>query len=233
MNCFYECYSSVGGRSDNEDSLLAVEKDNDFLFVVADGLGGDGNGGKASKIAVNELKRQFLDCKSFSLDKAICQANNLIIQNQDVIGCKMKTTCVAILVESDKTIIANVGDSRAYFFDGNKIIFQTIDHSASQMAVNLGRITAEQIRGHEDRSILTRALGNEDVKIDITVIDNLVYDRILICSDGFWEYVIEEEMIRAIIYDNPKDWLNKMIRYRNEKAPINCDNNTAIAVIKR
>lgn len=234
MTLKFDHYTAVGGREVNEDSLLAVKNNGVYLLAAADGLGGEGNGDIASQIVVRELKSAFMK-DGFSLHTAIQQANMAILREQKATGKKMKSTCAAALIGSDKTIVANVGDSRTYLFLDGKIVFQTRDHSAAQVAVAMGEITPEQIRVYEDRSILTRALGvDEELKIDVRVFENDEYDHILICSDGFWEYVTEAEMLRTL---DPRrsleKWLQKMRVIHDKKAPLKCDNNTAIAAVKR
>lgn len=232
---FYS-YSDIGGRENNEDSFCAETNDNSYLFVVADGLGGHACGEIASEIAVEEIKRQFrANPTSFSLNDAVCDANKLIIEKQRESGLRMKTTVVAIHISGKEIKVANVGDSRAYLFSNGSILYQTMDHSASQMAVNIGEITPDQIRSHEDRNILTRALGvSENVKVDIKEFDCDSVDRIILCSDGFWEYVLEDEMCEtARLSKSPETWLFRMREQHAQRIPKDNDNNTAIAIIRK
>lgn len=234
MNIQYDYYSSVGGRAINEDSVLAAERNGSYLFAVADGLGGEGNGDIASQTVVRELEKSFMqDC--FSLQESILQANLIILEKQKATRRKMKSTCAAVLVEQDKTTVANVGDSRTYLFFNSEIVFQSKDHSVSQMAVYMGEITPSQIRDYKDRSILTRTLGvDEELKIDISVFDNRKFDRILICSDGFWEFVTEDEMLQSLNLGNqPRKWLSTMQSVHDRKATPEFDNNSAIAILFR
>lgn len=234
MRLKYDYYTAVGGREINEDSLLAEEKNNAYLFAVADGLGGEGNGDIASQTVVGELKTKFAQ-DDFSLYEAILQANLSILDIQKATRRKMKSTCAAVLIENDKITVANVGDSRVYLFRGGEIVFQTRDHSKAQAAAAMGEITPEQIRDYAERNILTRALGVDDeIKVDINVFLNNEYDHILICSDGFWEYVTESEMTKALNSSGSlKRQFHKMRLIHDKKAPPKCDNNTVIIVAKR
>lgn len=236
MKYEFDSYSDIGSRENNEDSLCAEREKDSYLFVVADGLGGHDCGEIASGIAIEEIKRQFKDNPtSFSLSDAICDANRLIIEKQKESDLKMKTTVVAIHISGQKLIVANVGDSRAYLFSEGSILYQTVDHSASQMAVNIGEITSDQIRNHEDRNILTRALGvSETVKVDIEEFDRDNIERMILCSDGFWEYVLEDEMCEtAKSSKNPDVWLFKMREKHAQRVCKGNDNNTAIVVIRK
>lgn len=234
MTLKFDCYTAVGGRKVNEDLLLAEKRGGSYLLAAADGLGGEGGGDIASQTVVRELKKAFMQ-DGFALDKAMLQANLAVLDEQKKSSRKMKSTCAAVLVESDKTTVANIGDSRVYLFRDGSIVFQTRDHSAAQVAVSTGEITPDQIRGHEDRNILTRALGVDDeLKVDINVFPNSAYDHILICSDGFWEYVMETDMISMLNSSRSLEkWLRKMRETHDKNAPLKCDNNTAIVAVKR
>lgn len=236
MTLVYDAYTAVGGRKNNEDAFGASQKGASLLFVVADGLGGHDSGEVASQMAVNEIKGLF-DASPNSFDPivAIQAANTKILQEQISTGLKMKTTVVLAYVFGDQVVFAHVGDSRAYAFKDNKIVYQSIDHSAAQMAVSVGEITTTQIREHEDRNILTRALGvSENIKIDVVSIPHNQVDAMILCSDGFWEYVYEKDMLEILSSSkHPDVWLYRMREILCSNAPYNNDNNTAIAVIKR
>lgn len=226
-------YSDVGGRSNNEDACLAKKISNGYLFIVADGLGGHGDGEVASYSAVNSIKEYMLNNDSENIAEAIYFANNVVLDKQLKHSSKMKTTVALAYVTEKKTVIAHVGDSRVYAFKDNRIVYQTIDHSASQLAVSVGEIRPEEIRNHDDRNVLLRALGaSDDIKVEISEIQNNEYDSLLLCSDGFWEYVLEAEMENELLSSKSSDkWLYKMRTIQLSKAPQKCDNNTAIAVM--
>ncbi len=232
MKYLIDSYSHVGGRSNNEDSYKTCESSNGLLLVVADGLGGHDNGEIASSMAVDSLCSDFQN-ESFDLEDAIKSVNLQIVEKQNETGLKMKTTITVVWIKDDKTFFAHVGDSRIYAFKNKTIVFQSVDHSSSQMAVSIGEIKPEEIRNHPDRNILTRALGvAETVKVDITEFNTEDFDSVLLCTDGFWEYVIEDEMIKhRYSSKNPDVWIYKMREELTRRIPANNDNNTAIAMI--
>lgn len=227
----YDSYSDIGGRSNNEDSFYFGTSHNGILIVVADGLGGHENGEMASSLAIKEIKNRFFSTSIvFELEDAILSANNKILELQKKTNKKMKTTVTAAWIGRYATKFANVGDSRTYAFLKDEMIFQSLDHSASQMAVSIGEIETSEIRHHADRNILTRALGvSNELKIDVVEVDNSKYDSLLLCSDGFWEYVYEDEMIgHKICSQSSSIWLLKMRNELTKRIPQNNDNNTAI-----
>ena len=228
----YSSYSDVGGRPNNEDAYLAVENNGDSLFVVADGLGGLDAGEVASGIATSALKQLFLaDPGRFDLLDAIRIANEGILNCQASQGKKMKTTIAAVLIRDGVVSCAHVGDSRIYLFNRGGIVYQSTDHSVSQMAVYAGEITRAEIRQHVDRNKLTRALGAEStLKIEYQEFPLRDVAAILLCSDGFWEYIYEKEMTSLLsVAGTPARWIEEMRKLLSLRVSGKNDNNTAVA----
>lgn len=225
-------YSDAGGRANNEDFYLAKQIGEARLFVVADGLGGHEAGEQASKTAVEAIKGYLLENSDKDIVKAIEYANCAVLSRCREMNLEMKTTVAVAFIEKEYTTIAHVGDTRVYAFNKCATVFRTKDHSASQLAVSVGEISEAEIRGHEDRNVLLRALGaSEKIKVDAVKLDNRSFDSLLLCSDGFWEYVLDEEMVQMQSGVKMADgWLYKMRRAQLGRAPGNCDNNTAVAV---
>lgn len=233
-----ECssYTNVGGRSHNEDALCVESTKEGVLLAVADGVGGYRGGEIASGMAMDVLKQEFHQKRwTFDLSQAIRQANLQILEQQKKTRLQMKTTVSAAWIQRETTVFAHVGDSRIYAFRNGAIVFQTIDHSASQMAVFLGEITPSEIREHPDRNVLTRTLGvSQNLKIDTAVMDNRQYDALLLCTDGFWEYVWEEEMVRYLrSSQTASSWISKMREAMAGRVKKGQDNNSAITMVKR
>lgn len=226
-------YSSVGGRKNNEDYLAVLKRKDKYIFALADGLGGHDFGEIASKLSVNTIMNSLKDSEiSFeSLNTAISKANDAVLSKNSFNS--MKSTLALICLTNNTAYAANVGDTRIYQFRNNEIIFQSTDHSMAQMAVIVGDITPPQIRTHLDRNKLTRALGSDiTVKPDIAVLNVEEGDSFLICSDGFWENIFEQEMCDLLfIAESSKNWIDNMRKHVNVKIKDDCDNNSAIAVM--
>lgn len=232
MKCFYKVYSEIGNREHNEDAYLTLKTEQGYLFVVADGLGGHGNGEIAAKLVVDVIKELFLSDCSFDIRSAVNEINLRILCEQERMKNDMKSTIAIVWIKKEVTEIAHVGDSRIYMFCNNKIVYQSKDHSLAQLAVDMGKISTESIRLYEKRNTLFSSLGvNEDVQLSIHTVSNISYDRILLCSDGFWEYVLEKEMrMRKAKKDICERWLSKMVRFMRKRIPLGDDNATAIVV---
>ena len=205
--------SCQGGRVCNEDSVQWYVSEGRCCLTVADGLGGHGGGKTASQTAVEMVTEGFREGGKMdpeSVRTLYDKANKAVLACQTP-ACKMKTTCVALFLEGDEAMWAHVGDSRLYHFFDGEMVFCTRDHSVSQMAVMAGEITPAQVRFHEDRNRVLRALGaEEEVKAEIKSIGLLKpgFHAFLLCTDGFWEYVLEDEMeIDLSKADSPQKWL--------------------------
>ncbi len=227
-------YTDIGGRARNEDTVRHVTQGKDGLcLVLADGLGGHGGGELASAAAAECI------CGSWdgsadpeTLKTLVLEANRRVLSIQTP-QCAMKTTVTVLTLAGKRAVWAHAGDSRLYCFHDRKLVFQTRDHSAAQLGVLLGDITPDQIRFHEDRSRVLRALGQDDELVVETGERELAAGEyaFLLCSDGFWEYVLEPEMEEDLAKAaGPEDWLARMRWRLNKRIPEDNDNNTAAAV---
>lgn len=230
-------YTDIGGREINEDSNGIFVKNGCICAVVADGVGGHGGGDKASRFAVakiNELYQNSSELLPREQIQSWFQAINDEVCRHQTKECQMRTTLSVLFAGDGQCFWAYVGDSRIYHFIDGRVADMTVDHSVSQMAVFSGEIAQEQVRHHADRNKLVRSIGNADaVKVDISAVQNIQNGNhaFLLCSDGFWEYVLESEMEDALrTSENPIQWLDKMSNIVKAKAPKNSDNNTAVAV---
>lgn len=228
--------SEQGGRDYNEDSISVFERERRQCVVAADGLGGHGGGKAASSIAAMRIKEAF--SRTQEIDEAwvsgVYQRVNQEVLDIQTAACKMKSTCVSLFLEGDIAWWAHLGDSRLYYFRDGTLKMQTTDHSVSQMAALAGEITKEQIRFHEDRNKVLRAFGASGrVRPDIRkeMLEKGVFYAFLLCTDGFWEYVLEEEMeIELLKTDEPSEWLRGMEERLKKKVTGKNDNYSAAAV---
>ena len=227
-------YSDIGGRERNEDTVRHVQRGPDRLcVVVADGLGGHGGGEQASQAAAEVICQSWDGCVDRDGLADLIRAANRKVLSIQTRQCAMKTTVAALTLEPGRAVWAHAGDSRLYHFVDGKLAFQTRDHSAAQIGVMLGEITVDQIRFHEDRNRVLRALGQDDELSVESREETLDPGRhaFLLCSDGFWEYVLESEMEEDLQgAASPEDWLERMRERLRGKVPADNDNNTAAAV---
>lgn len=207
-------------RSSNEDSYCT--RPDLGLFVVADGMGGHVAGEVASRIAVDTIQtfisetavidrnrtwpfpyETALSPEGNRLKAAFRLANRQIAHamadSSDLRG--MATTASALLAGKTSACVAHVGDSRVYALRNGALAQITHDHSWVEEQVRAGTLTPSAARQHPWRNVVTRALaGGEDPEVDVTEVDAQPGERFLLCSDGLFAVVSDEE-IAALLGD--------------------------------
>jgi serine/threonine protein phosphatase PrpC len=211
---------SVGmQREHNEDSLFMLTTTvasnnspvNFGLYIVADGMGGHRYGEVASELAVRVLAEQVTQKLLMPLFRPAQETPHDSIQEilRDSVYSAHReitketpgggTTLTAALVVGERLTIAHVGDSRAYLLDHDEVRTLTRDHSLVKRLVELGQITAEEAAIHPQRNVLYRALGQgEPLEADINTISLPESGTLMLCSDGLWGVVPQEELVEII-----------------------------------
>lgn len=196
---------SFGSRTDigyvrdhNEDSLIIIPP----LFAVADGMGGYEAGEIASEITVNtlaELAPSHLDAEGLTAAVEAANYNVMKAPRQGIGRDGMGTTLTAAMLEGERLLIAQVGDSRAYLLHKGHLQQITRDHSLMADLIEAGQITPEEARVHPNRSVITRAIGSDiHMRPDIYELNVDAGDRILLCSDGL-SSMISNNAIESIM----------------------------------
>jgi serine/threonine protein phosphatase PrpC len=195
----YAVRSDVGLlREGNEDSAYAGPR----LLAVADGMGGHAAGEVASAVTIASMAE--LDSESpagdmlKALSAAVAAANarllEMILVNPAVEG--MGTTLTALLWDDGRAAVCHIGDSRGYLLRDGELYQITHDHTLVQSLVDEGRISADDVSTHPQRSLLLRALdGRTLAEPDLSVHDGRPGDRYLLCSDGL-SGVVSDETLR-------------------------------------
>lgn len=212
--------SDVGAvRHVNEDRFL-VE---DPVFVVADGMGGHARGDVASQTAVDSLARTLPAGTRPTPEEviaAIDEANAAVraLSGADESGPAVAGTTLAGIVRVriperavEQWMVVNVGDSRVYVWDGERLVQVSIDHSAVQELVDAGLITEAQAAVHPERNMITRALGAEDfVDTDTVLIPEDGEPTFLICSDGLTRE-LDDQRIATILAEGGTDVAGRLV----------------------
>ena len=205
----YAVRSDVGLlREGNEDSAYAGPR----LLAVADGMGGNTAGEVASALTIASMAE--LDASMAELDAeqpggdmraalamAVVAANarlhEKIIANPAVEG--MGTTLTALLWSDGHAAVCHIGDSRGYLLRDGELYQITHDHTLVQSLVDEGRISADDVSTHPQRSLLLRALdGRSIAEPDLSVHQSLPGDRYLLCSDGLSGVVSDETLLDTL-----------------------------------
>src|ERR1700738_3089549 len=157
--------SAQGVRPNNEDRFVADDRNQ--LYLVADGMGGQDQGERASGLAAEIIPRVIYDRLAASDDpgqavqRALSEANQAIVQagrNQPA-GRRMGTTAVLAVKQDDQVYVAGLGDSRAYLIRGDRVELLTVDHSVAEALRANGTLTEEQAKISPWQHVLYKFLG--------------------------------------------------------------------------
>lgn len=205
--------SQTGGRPNNEDAILVHElapgpdlPSGGWVLAVADGMGGHADGEVASALAIQTLQETFADGSrpnaSEALTQAYRRANEAIYARSADDDSRPGTTLVSAVVRGKYVTIANVGDSRAYLMRANQLTQITQDHSVVAEQVATGELTEGTDRLSPQKNLLTAALGTrEKLEKRLPAIYELVLlpeDRLLLCSDGFYDVLENQDYLQLM-----------------------------------
>ena len=176
------------------------------LFLVADGMGGHAAGDYASRFTVEKIVEYVTESEESEpvteLGEAVRYANEHLLAeaNADASKAGMGTTIVAAVVVGDKLYTANVGDSRLYVINQERITQITRDHSLVEEMVRLGEMDKEDAKVHPDKNIITRAIGVlPEVSADFFETVLVPGDTVLLCSDGLTNMVDDADIKRIVL----------------------------------
>ncbi len=223
-------------RGENQDNFGVIEKETYRFYIVADGMGGVKGGALASQLAVEVVTNCLKESEVIGrndISSAVSFANNAIFEHglDDSNLAGMGTTFVGLCFIKSTMLIVNVGDSRAYRIRNGEIEQLTEDHTLVNELIKSGAMDPSQAENNPVSHMLTRSLGPAaSVEVDCWVAEEPPEngDAFLLCSDGLYNLVSDEE-IKDIVIDNEADEaIQKLINLANERG--GSDNTTIIIV---
>ena len=231
-------------RSHNEDSVTILKNASDeFLLVVADGMGGHRKGEVASSMVVSHLGKRFHESPSIGtkldavnwLNDNINEINKEILDyGEDNIDSKgLGTTVVVALLTKNYLIFGNIGDSSGFVIKNNKIHKVTHDHTLVSLLVEAGNLTEEEAQIHPKKNVLMKALGAaEKCELDIFDVVDMDFDSILLCSDGVTNMLTPEQIVKVLSDEeiDSEEKVKKIIRKCNARGG---NDNISIAYLTR
>lgn len=240
----------------NEDSLaaLVLNMGHDShlqplaLGIVADGLGGHANGQDASRLVTRVLVEHIVQTAALpliglpadaqatadGLDAVLLEgarlANGALCAANSEANADMGSTLVAALLFDDTAYVLNAGDSRGYLLDGEQFRRITTDHSLVEQLIAGGLVTPEERYSHPQRNQIYRSLGDEpEMQFDLFTQKLQPGMRLLLCSDGLWEMVRDDELKRILgEAGNPQEVCDELVRVANQQGGE--DNVTAVVI---
>ena len=205
------CRVAQGVRGSCDDRALLLGKildqdshsgegDAPLIAVVCDGCGGYAGGGTAAETVLSALSQAPLETLADpgGLVEALEGARRAVEGKKRELPqlSEMCTTVAGCVFLEDRTFVFHAGDSRVYRYDGTSLARMTVDHSAVQSMVDAGRMSAEDGRKSPQRKIITRCIGMDCPPPEIYVSQSPVLpgEVFLLCSDGLWECMPDEEL---------------------------------------
>src|SRR5262249_31215351 len=157
------------------------------VAILADGVGGEGNGEVASRLAaetaVDVLSEAGPETSEAEIVRAIFDTAAMKVFDASQKNGRMATTLLTSIFRQDRLTVAHVGDSRAYLVRGGRIRRLTTDHSYTALQVKLGLLLERNAMTSPHRSTLTRSIGYEPMcHYDIRSEPLMQGDFILHCS---------------------------------------------------
>ena len=219
------------------------------FYLVADGMGGHEAGDLASR-TVNQIVTKWVlevqvlpDLRKTTrkltsenipaevLERAIAEANEALRRHADNRSSNLGSTVTAALLIGDTATIVNVGDSRTYRMRNGQLDQITRDHSLVARLVETNVISPEEVRSHPRRNEVYRSLGhNPDLKIDTFTVPLQRGDRLILCCDGLWEMVLDEEIARIVQTSRtPQEACDQLIMAANAAGG---DDNISVIVVE-
>ena len=221
-------------RPVNQDRYLAIPERG--LFAVFDGVGGQRAGEVASQTAAETIEEALThNSTPPSLDlikRAILFANRDVFElaESNPAYKTMATTVALIHIYGNRVTVAHVGDSRVYRLEDGHFCRETVDHTDLNDAIRAGRISRDQTDGLPGGNVINRALGVENA-VDVEIKTINVHDgtRFLLCSDGIYRHMSDDEIARVLAeYKDPQHAVDELKRIVHQRGAD--DNLTAVVV---
>lgn len=231
-------------RSHNEDSVTILKnKNNEYLIMVADGMGGHRAGEVASSMAVTHFGKRFTSISSIGskLDAVNWLTDNINEINQNILDYAeehpdskgLGTTLVLALLTKDFLIFGNIGDSSGFVVKNKKLHKITHDHTLVSLLVQAGDLTEEEAKFHPKKNVLMRALGAAD-KVELDIFDVVEFQKeiegIFLCSDGLTN-MLTNEQIEKVLSDEELEIEEKVIKLIRKSNARGGQDNISIAYL--
>ncbi len=237
MEIHFAAKSDIGRvRSANEDSFLHEKlSDEEYIFIVADGMGGHQAGDVASSVATKTFFEIYQQSRKKNktvieaIQSSILRVNAKILKMaaDDLSRRGMGTTFTALVIFKMRGYIVHVGDSRLYLIRQGRLQQLTTDHSFVEKLVENGQLTKEEAREHPQKNVLYMSIGAKEGFAPEYIFDFEILngDTFLICSDGLTNMVADDQLLDILAKKMPEDAVEALVALANENG--GTDNITA------
>jgi len=232
----------TGDRTEQQDRAAVFAhptRKGTMMAVLADGMGGHSGGAMAAEQVILKARQNFEAFAPASesapdlLRGIVDEAHIVIKLTRFTSEQDPHSTAVVFMMQPDRADWAHCGDSRFYHFRRGALVSRSVDHSHVEELVRKGRLDAEGALRHPNRNVLLSCLGSErEPRVDVGHVSPLVGgDAFLLCSDGLWAYISEEEMGQILAAQSPRDAASMLIEMARQRARGGGDN-ISLAIVK-
>ena len=234
--------SHIGGRKVNQDRMGYSFTRDALLLVLADGMGGHLRGEVAATILMQTMAARFqqqaapyVKQPARFLADAFVEAHHAIHRYRldNALPETPRTTAVACLIQHNTAVWAHCGDSRLYWLRAGQVLGRTRDHSHIEHLIAQGLAQASERATHKDRNKLYNCIGASTLpKVEVARQASLLPgDVLLLCSDGLWSMLPDEEITRQLSIHTIVRAVPELIAMATSKAGAGSDNTTALAIM--
>lgn len=232
----------TGDRKEQQDRVALFPhptRPGTMMAVLADGMGGHSGGSMAAEQVLLKAQQNFDAFKPASetagdlLGSIVTEAHVIIRLTRYTTEKDPHSTVAALLLQPDRVDWVHCGDSRIYHFRGDTVVSRSIDHSVVGELQRRGRLDSVAAMNHPQHNVLLSCVGSErEPSMSFGEAAPLTAgDSFLLCSDGLWSCIPDEELARTVASMPARDAAGVLIREARERAGGNGDN-ISLSIIK-
>lgn len=234
--------SLIGAREENQDRIAVAVEQEVALIAAFDGMGGHADGARAAELARTALLTRFAAQAHPLVDPLAFLHITLGAIHAEMVGIGLhmplehrpRATGAVCLVQDGTAWWVHVGDSRIYHLRGGKVIRRTRDHSHVELLVQEGLISSQQAQSHPMRNYVETCLGGDPLLPEMLVgrcIRVQAGDVLLVCSDGFWANLLDEDIAASLYSGAPlKNALQALTEFAVKRGGPGADNSSVAAL---
>lgn len=201
-------------RHYNQDAYFC--HDQNGVWAVADGMGGHEAGEIASQTIVQSLanltQSGLQNSHTLNITSILEDVNQQLYQQNSANDRMVGSTVAMVRADKEQCTCLWAGDSRIYLYRAQQLQQLSVDHSYVQELINQGQLTATDAQTHQQRNVITRAIGvNEQLDIESKQLKLLPHDILLLCSDGLYNEVADEEIAAILEYATPPTAMKNLL----------------------
>lgn len=242
MRWHFDLASDIGGRAEQQDraGVFAIpDRPNEFLLVLADGMGGERDGGLAAQAVLDtakrELSRSTIDNPRAYLDDLCRHADQAIRQIGVERNSTPASTAVFLYIRGDEAYWAHVGDSRLYHFHADSLLSCTCDHTVAELLRDKARADVTDAIGKPADNRLYMCLGGQnDLDPEFGASAVGADDWFMLCSDGFWNQIDMDGISDMLpVYPSGRDLATDLVAAAKQRGGAHGDNVSVALATRR